>query len=935
METNIQTSWFTQPRTLDLSGASLPRFAGKPLFAVARVRGSEELGRLYEYDVDLVTIDDPRLLASDVHALVDLDSLIGKEVTLSIAVEGNGTWVQGQAGNEDCRNIGADVRRITGLVTAAECVGSNERRARYSLKVRPWLFISTLNQDSRIWLGQDIVQITQDVLDAYPFPYELRLAGPGGGGAYPKRDYQRQYWESDFALLDRLWQEWGITYFFDGITLVLCDSPAAFRKHGPAYETVRYLDRNAQRIDEEHIHEFRVARQLTTGRVSLVDYDYTRSLAKLTAQQSDHSERVFDNAEHYGWGDYSQPLADAMGIYGEPNDYKCEAEHLARIKVDANRCQSLRAKGKGNLRGLMTGHTFHLRDYPLKPGDGEYLVISTEMEIVNNDTVTQNSVAVQQYTCETSFTAQPANVFYRTPQTAKKPRAFSETAMVTGYGDEPIWTDAFGRVKVHFVWDRRREKDQAASCWLQVASPWQGQNHGAVWVPRVGHMVSVGYHDSDPDRPYVSCEHTTEFHQLPWALPKNDALSGWRSQELNGASANSIVTDDTPGKLQVQVASDHAQSRLVLGYNTRIDGHAGRKEARGEGFELATEAHGVVRANKGLLVTTESRNGASAPAKAMEEPVLRLTEASAQHQTLHELGVRHKAHQQLGHLDDIASAIGTQVSAICGAAADLPGRLPELARPDFVLASSAGIATTATESTHIASQQDHAVTAGRDVSLSSGRSFFASIRGAISMFAQQLGIRLVAAKGNVEIQSQRDQIALTALKDVAVTSVNGKVVITASEEVWIGAGGSYIRINGTGIVNGSPGAILEKAAVWSKEAADGADQQTQTFFESQSERQYSQQIRVDETTLGPYNDKLVKYYFQNEAGENLGVGNLDKQGSTLRIFTDSPTKIKSVLDVANGKWSVLKFSEPFIFEENRTDHPEAAVFDYDDHDECF
>ncbi|MFM0351835.1 type VI secretion system Vgr family protein, partial [Paraburkholderia sp. RL17-347-BIC-D] len=83
--------------------------------------------------------------------------------------------------------------------------------------------------------------------------------------------------------------------------------------------------------------------------------------------------------------------------------------------------------------------------------------------------------------------------------------------------------------------------------------------------------------------------------QPPWLLPANYALSGTRTQELKGFQANQIVADDTPGKLQVQVSSDHAQSRLIVGYNTRIDGNKGRKEARGEGWELATDAWGVLR----------------------------------------------------------------------------------------------------------------------------------------------------------------------------------------------------------------------------------------------------------------------------------------------------------------------------------------------------
>nr|WP_313067330.1 hypothetical protein [Paraburkholderia sp. LEh10] len=34
--------------------------------------------------------------------------------------------------------------------------------------------------------------------------------------------------------------------------------------------------------------------------------------------------------------------------------------------------------------------------------------------------------------------------------------------------------------------------------------------------------------------------------------------------------------------------------------------------------------------------------------------------------------------------------------------------------------------------------------------------------------------------------------------------------------MWIGAGGSYIQINGSGIINASPGPILEKTPSWDK-----------------------------------------------------------------------------------------------------------------------
>src|SRR4051794_2294498 len=608
-------SWLDQPRTLEIASAGLPKWREESLFTGSRPESTEKVGRLYHYTPEVATKDDIGLTVHEAEDMVKVDQLVGKQVTIKIAIEGSGTYETGKIGVSPSLNVGAGVREITGLIVSAECVGADTRRAFYRLRVRPWLWLATLNQDSRIFQDKTVKEISEIILKKYPFHYELRLAGPGFGRQYPKRDYQRMFWESDWGYLNRLWQEWGITFFYDGPTLVLCDSTGAYKKHGPAYETLRYQDRDGQRIDEEHVHQFEIARALTTGKVSVTDYDYTQSRANLAAKDSDYRERANDNIEHYAWGDYSQPLAGAMGTAAQPNEVDFEGEHLARVRLEARRARSLRGKGRGNMRGLRVGYTFHLEDYPLAPGNGEYLVVATKIEIVNNDTVTNRGALQRQYTCDTRFTVQPAKTYFRTPQKAKKPRSHGEVAIVTGYADSKIWTDKYGRAKVWFPWDREGKPDQDSSCWVRVSSPWQGANYGAIYIPRAGHEVVIGYQDNDPDKPYIAGRHVNQFNEPPWALPANQALSGWLSQDLSGKSiaANSVVTDDTPGKLQVQVASDQAQSRLVLGNNTRIDGHKGRAQARGEGFELATGGHGVTRANGGLLLTTEPRSGAQAP----------------------------------------------------------------------------------------------------------------------------------------------------------------------------------------------------------------------------------------------------------------------------------------------------------------------------------
>lgn len=59
-------------------------------------------------------------------------------------------------------------------------------------------------------------------------------------------------------------------------------------------------------------------------------------------------------------------------------------------------------------------------------------------------------------------------------------------------------------------------------------------------------------------------------------------------------------------------------------------------------------------------------------------------------------------------------------------------------------------------------------------------------------------------------------MSLTSLNDLTISSADGRVVITAEKEVWIGAGGSYIQIGCNGIVNGSPAEIQQRCASWSK-----------------------------------------------------------------------------------------------------------------------
>ncbi|GJH32352.1 type VI secretion system tip protein VgrG [Paraburkholderia hospita] len=795
-------------RTLSVHCEAFPTWGNDEVLAPVRLRGTEALGKLYRYELDLMSIDSPTLRVYQARELIRPEELVGSVIDITVEFEGKGTFMAGMPGDLGVGNVGAGTRTMTGLITSVQIVGSDDRHMYYRFVVRPSLWLTKKTVDNRIFQNKSVVEITEEVLSEYDIVVEQRLGAPGFDNGYPARDYVRQFWCSDFDFLTRLWREWGLYYFYHGSTLVLCDSPGGHHDHGNMYDQVRYHAPDGGRIDEEHIHRLEVSRTITPGQVDLVDYDYTRSRAQLTGESYNDGSAA-DQAKHYQWGDYSQPLAGAQGLSSEPNGYENEANNLANVRLDAMRCRRQRLKGTGNLRGLSTGKTFWLVDHPEVSVNAEYLVVSTTIDVRNGGLETQRADGGAAYQCVTDFVLQPANTFFRN-RPKKKPRAHAETAVVTSYDDRTVWPDAYARVKVHFVWDRRNDANLNSSCWLRVSSPWQGNGYGFIAIPRVGDEVTISYHEGDPDKPFVSASKVNQFNQPPWKLPDNLALTGLRSRDLTGRDSNHVLTDDTPGKLQVQVASDQAQSRLVLGYNTRIDGRNGRSQPRGEGFELATDAWGVLRANRGMLVTTESRRGADAPAKDIGETVQRLTEARDVHDHLVGMAQQNQAQDAGADQSEVTAALKAQNAVLKGPAKSDGSDFPEFTEPHLTLASPGGIESTTEGSTHIASGKHTALTSGGHVGIAAGASLFASIRSKLRLFVQNAGMRLVAAAGDIDIRALKDSINLLAKLNVTVTA--NRITISAKEEVEIVGGGSYTRWSSGQIQSGTSGGFIVHSA---------------------------------------------------------------------------------------------------------------------------
>jgi type VI secretion system secreted protein VgrG len=323
--------------------------------------------------------------------------------------------------------------------------------------------------------------------------------------------------------------------------------------------------------------------------------------------------------------------------------------------------------------------------------------------------------------------------------------------------------------------------------------------------------------DGNPDHPIVTGSVYNQRYMPPWKLPEQQALTGLRSRELTakggnapGGRSNHLVLDDTQGQIQAQLKSDHLASQLSLGHIKRIEDNAGRKDARGQGFELRTDGHGAVRAQQGLLLSTEGRPNARAHITDMAETLARMAQGHELHDSLSQAAQQAQAHQP-GDQDQVTTALRAQVDAIKGQGGQpTQGEFPEFQAPHLTLASPAGIETSTQGSTHLMSVEHNALTSGGHTSLSAGKSLLVSVKEAVRMFAYKAGMKLVAASADIDITALKDSV--NVLAKLNITHTANRITITAKEEVVINGGTSFSRWNASGIVHGTNGTWRQHAA---------------------------------------------------------------------------------------------------------------------------
>jgi type VI secretion system secreted protein VgrG len=495
---------------------------GEDVLLLTRFSGTEELGRPFQFRLELVSRDFG----------IRFEDIVGENVTVGVEMPNGKT------------------RYFNGFVSRFIQTYPRSRYARYEAEIVPWLWFLTRTSDCRIFQEMTVPDIIMRVFRDHGFTdFEDALTG-----AHRTWEYCVQYRESDFNFVSRLMEQEGIYYYFrqenGKHTLVLCDSMS---QHEPfsGYEQIPFRPVGEQSHLHETVSDWVLEQQVQPGVFAHNDFDFENPKKALRTSSSIARAHAVPDFEIY----------DYPGEYTEFDD----GEGYARARIEEIQSQFEVVRGTSNGHGICPGYKFELVEHPREDQCREYLVTSAAYHAQYQDIESSNPPGGDGAIFSCSFAAISTEESFRPARITPKPVVQGpQTAIAVGPKGEEIHTDKHGRVKVQFHWDRYGQANENSSCWIRVAQSWAGKKWGAMFIPRIGQEVIVEFLEGDPDRPIITGRVYNGEAMPPYELPGNKTLSTVKSNSSKGGGGfNEIRFEDKKGEEQVFIFAQKNQDVRV------------------------------------------------------------------------------------------------------------------------------------------------------------------------------------------------------------------------------------------------------------------------------------------------------------------------------------------------------------------------------------
>jgi type VI secretion system secreted protein VgrG len=496
---------------------------GPDALLVTAFSGREEMSKLFQFTLEMIS-EQPDIKHHDI---------VGKNVTVSIE-----------------RSDGS-LRYFNGFVSRFSAGDEEQGRRNFRAEIVPWLWFLTRTADCRIFQKLKVPDIVKQIFDEAGFSdYKFNLKQD-----HSEWEYCVQYRESDFQFVSRLMEQEGIFYYFKHEngkhTMVISDHKSGY--YDGDEKQVDFPATVGEKAIKDHITSWQHEYEYATGKWAQSDYNFeTPSTSLLT--QIGSVIKISDN--------------DKYEIFDYPGDYanKAEGEGGARIRMEELEAATDVVQGSSFCKTFSPGGKFAVGIHHSPGEEGKKYVLTAvaheARELLAYET---GSTGGEGISYRNTFRCIPEAVVFRPPRQTPKPVIHGlQTAIVVGPASEEIFVDKYGRVKVHFHWDRLGKHDENDSCWIRVSQTNAEKGFGAMHIPRVGAEVVVSFIEGDPDQPLIVGRVYHAENMPPYGLPDSKTVSGIKSKTYKGGGYNELIMDDSKDKELLRIHAQKDMSTKVL-----------------------------------------------------------------------------------------------------------------------------------------------------------------------------------------------------------------------------------------------------------------------------------------------------------------------------------------------------------------------------------
>ena len=497
---------------------------------------------------------------------------------------------------------GSHERHCQGHAVRFVRAGHAGRYFEYRFTLRSWFWLLTKRSNSRIHQEKPVLDVLDAVFEDSPIKRFKKTRTDNVVGTHKPRRYCVQHQESDYQFLSRLLEDEGIYYWFDAHdapgTMHMSDASDMAHDKLPAADTLRYVSSDAAEARFNEISRWVSERQFDTGKYASTDSDFKAIKKKLEAAGGtpDKHELAEFEAFEFAGGYFNGGDADDKGkLRGEEIGARRQRHWALTPWPD-----------------VAAGRSFKFENDPDGTRDSDYVIAACTFvashpgyegadieeppapptrllrEALADDAVLADTlpafeaVAARMPSLDASrpgasaflLTVFPVDMPFHPPRlTPRVVMPGPQSAIVVGPSGEEIHADDFGRVKVHFHWDRYDKSNEKSTCWVRVSQPWAGKGWGGYFCPRIGQEVIVDFLNGDPDRPLIVGRVYNDDQPIPFGTHTQSGFRTRSTPKGSAANCNEFRFEDKKGSEQVYLHAEKNQDIEVENDETHWVGH--------------------------------------------------------------------------------------------------------------------------------------------------------------------------------------------------------------------------------------------------------------------------------------------------------------------------------------------------------------------------